>query len=137
MGSAPKPRRSRAASWRPAARFLLHRLPEVFAGTSRDDSPFPVQYLGANVPQAWAAGSVFSLLHALVGPSIDVDSETFYVDPYLPDWLPEIVIESLSVGRKTIDFRIWREGNETRAELLRGDGVTLARRPYADSLLYG
>ena len=36
-----------------SVRFQLHRLPEVFAGTSRDDSPFPVQYLGANVPQAW------------------------------------------------------------------------------------
>ena len=118
------------------SRFFLHRLPEVFAGTSRTDSPFPVQYLGANVPQAWAAGSIFSLLHSFVGPSVDVDAATFTVDPYLPEWLPELRIEGLSVGRKTIDFRVWRDGHETRAEILRGDGITFGRRPYAQSAIY-
>ena len=43
------------------------QLPELYAGMQRDDDNFPVQYLGANVPQAWAAGSVFALLQAMLG----------------------------------------------------------------------
>ncbi len=35
-----------------AARFQYQRLPEVFAGLDRDAGSFPVQYPGANVPQA-------------------------------------------------------------------------------------
>jgi hypothetical protein len=31
----------------------------VYAAPMRSESNFPVQYLGANVPQAWAVGSVF------------------------------------------------------------------------------
>ena len=36
-------------------------------GVQRDETSFPVQYLGANVPQAWAAGSVFALVQAMLG----------------------------------------------------------------------
>ena len=39
-----------------AERFQAHRLPELFAGLAREPASFPVQYLGANVPQAWAPG---------------------------------------------------------------------------------
>ncbi|MGH9075087.1 MAG: amylo-alpha-1,6-glucosidase, partial [Acidimicrobiales bacterium] len=41
-----------------ASRFASCRLPELFAGLERDPAGFPVQYLGANVPQAWASGAV-------------------------------------------------------------------------------
>ena len=42
-----------------AAHFESYRLPEVFAGLEREPASFPVQYRQANIPQAWAAGSVF------------------------------------------------------------------------------
>lgn len=114
-----------------ADRFMLHRLPEVFAGTSRSEAPFPVQYLGANVPQAWAAGSVFSLLHALLGIRVDAGSGTILADPHLPDWLPELTLVDFSVGRQTVDLRVFRGGPETCVELLRGAGVTLVRQPFS------
>ncbi|MEH2562147.1 hypothetical protein [Bradyrhizobium sp. AZCC 2289] len=50
-----------------ASRFLLNQLPELYAGLQRDPTGFPVQYLGANVPQAWAAGSPFVLFQAMLG----------------------------------------------------------------------
>lgn len=39
-----------------------YRLPEVFAGPGREPELFPVQYRGANIPQAWgrAASSTSS-----------------------------------------------------------------------------
>ena len=120
-----------------SVRFVLHRLPEVFAGTSRDDSPFPVQYLGANVPQAWAAGSVFSLLHALLGIQVDVADSVVYVDPTLPDWLPELQIEGLRVGDRRIDVRFWRDGTATRADIVHGEGATLVFRPLRQALALG
>ncbi|WP_457105651.1 amylo-alpha-1,6-glucosidase [Methylobacterium sp. P5_C11] len=114
-----------------ADRFMLHRLPEVFAGTSRSDAPFPVQYLGANVPQAWAAGSVFSLLHALLGIRVDARSREILADPHLPDWLPELTLVDFSVGQQTVDLRVFRDGAETCIKLLRGAGVRLVRQPFA------
>ena len=39
-----------------ASYFVSYRLPELYAGVERGPGTFPVQYLGANVPQAWAAG---------------------------------------------------------------------------------
>ncbi|MCA1646745.1 MAG: amylo-alpha-1,6-glucosidase, partial [Chloroflexi bacterium] len=50
-----------------ASYFEGYRLPELYAGLPRQPGTFPVQYLGANIPQAWAAGSVFHLLQAILG----------------------------------------------------------------------
>ena len=50
-----------------AERQVAYRLPELFAGLPRREASFPVQYLGANVPQAWAAGSILRLIAVLAG----------------------------------------------------------------------
>ena len=116
------------------SRFMLNRMPEVFAGTSRSESPFPIQYLGANVPQAWAAGSVFSLLRSLLGIEIDAAASTIYADPVLPDWLGELRLERVHVGDRTVDLRVWRDGKDSRIEVLGdGGGIALVRRPFRDA----
>src|SRR5665213_1094720 len=60
-------------------------------GLQRDPTNFPVQYLGANVPQAWAAGTPFMLLQAMLGLQQDAPRGKLYVDPALPDWLPDVL----------------------------------------------
>ena len=67
-------------------RFQANRLPELFAGLPRDEGSFPVQYLGASVPQAWAAGSIFRLIAVLCGihAATDRRGSRLYVDPALP-----------------------------------------------------
>ena len=109
----------------------------MFAGTSRDDTPFPVQYLGANVPQAWAAGTVFILLRALLGAEIDVPSATLYVDPCLPDWLPELRLKGLHVGRHVVDLHVWRDNGDTHMQIIRDDSVRLVRRSLSHALRSG
>ena len=42
---------------------------------------FPVQYLGANIPQAWAAGSVFQLVQAMLGLRADAPNGRLWVNP--------------------------------------------------------
>ncbi|WHZ17082.1 MAG: hypothetical protein OJF52_003934 [Nitrospira sp.] len=102
--------------------FLLNRLPELYAGIERGPGTFPVQYLGANVPQAWAAGSVFHLLRALLGLDADASKNRLYVDPLLPAWLPDLTLRRLRVGKATLDLRFWREGTVTRHEVLAVQG---------------
>lgn len=98
--------------------FMRHQMPELYAGLQRDAISFPVQYLGANVPQAWAAGAVFLFLQAILGLQPDAPENRLYVDPALPDWLPDIRITDLRIGKQKFDIRFWREGTATRWDVL-------------------
>src|SRR4029077_5807664 len=82
-----------------ASHFLLNQLPELYDGVQRSDGNFPVQDFGANVPQAWAAGSFFALLQAMLGIQPDAPNDRLYVDPDLPGWLPDITLTDLRLGR--------------------------------------
>ncbi len=63
-----------------ASYFASYRLPEVYSGIEEKPGAFPVPYIEANVPQAWAAGSVFHLLQAIVGLAADAPHNRLYVD---------------------------------------------------------
>ncbi len=114
-----------------AGYFLQHRMPELYAGLSREPTSFPVQYKGANVPQAWAAGACFCLLQAMVGFQPDAPNRKLYLDPALPPWVRELTLKDLRLGRASFDIRFWREGERTEWEVLRGDARKVASRPYA------
>ena len=103
-----------------ASFFALHQVPELFAGIPRHESAFPVQCLGANVPQAWAAGSTFSFMQALLGLRPDAPRGVLHVAPALPDWLPEVTLRDLRLGQEIFDLRFWRDGAASRVEVLRG-----------------
>jgi len=111
-----------------ASHFLLNQLPELYAGVERSEGGFPVQYLGANVPQAWAAGSAFALLQAILGITLDAPRERVYVDPVLPDWLPDITLLDLRLGRQRFDLRFWRDGGTTQFDVVSGDPIMVERR---------
>ncbi len=90
-----------------AERFVGNRLPELFAGLRRGPGTFPVQYLEANVPQAWAASAVFRLVAVLCGihATTDLAGSRLYVNPALPDWLPDLTISNLRAGRGALSLR--------------------------------
>src|SRR5580765_5212374 len=89
-----------------AERLSGYRLPELFAGLYKAEASFPVQYPGANVPQAWAAGSVLRLIAILAGIHATTDSSgsRIYVNPALPDWLPSLTIRNLRAGGGSLDL---------------------------------
>lgn len=116
-----------------ATHFLLNQLPELYAGLQRDGTSFPVQYLGANVPQAWAAGAPFMLLQAMLGLQQDAPRGKLYVDPALPDWLPDVTLTDLRLGRARFDIRVWRDGKETVFEVLKGKRNAVERMSIAVS----
>ena len=114
-----------------ASHFLLNQLPELYGGLQRDPTSFPVQYLGANVPQAWAAGAPFLLLQAMLGLQQDAPRGKLYVDPALPNWLPDVTLTDLRLGRRRFDIRFWRDGDKTQWQVLKGNRSMVARRSYA------
>ncbi|HEU4571889.1 MAG TPA: glycogen debranching N-terminal domain-containing protein [Candidatus Limnocylindrales bacterium] len=91
-----------------AGRFVAYRLPELFAGLPRQAGSFPVQYLGANLPQAWAAGAVIRLIATLVGLTARTDDSgsVLMVDPALPDWLPRLTLHNIRAGRGAVTLRV-------------------------------
>jgi len=111
-----------------ASHFMLNQLPELYAGVERNRTSFPVQYLGANVPQAWAAGSCFALLQAMLGIQPDAPNDTLYVDPDLPEWLPDVTLTDLRLGHRHLDIRFSRQGDKTVWDVLRGDARVVVYR---------
>jgi hypothetical protein len=108
-----------------AERFDAYRLPELFAGLPRDAGAFPVPYLGANVPQAWAAAAVFRLVAILCGIHTVGRNRTMYVNPDLPDWLPSLTLRNLRAGHGSMELHLEQDrvqvvGNTTGFKVVHG-----------------
>ncbi len=108
-----------------AERFEQFRLPELFAGLAREPRSYPVPYLGANVPQAWAAASVFRFVAILCGIHTVGAARTIYVNPDLPAWLPDLTLRNLRAGDGAAVLRMERDRvevleNTTGFEIVHG-----------------
>lgn len=119
--------------------FDYNRLPECISGHQRDaDHPFPALYPQANSPQAWSAGSVFSIVQAMLGLYPFAPSKTLLLDPHLPDWLPELTVKNVHVGKAAISLRFYRKGNRTHFDVLEKRGrLHVLRQPSPWSLTAG
>src|SRR5439155_19146475 len=53
----------------------------------------------ANVPQAWAAGSVLHMVRILLGLEPDMPAGRIYLDPALPAWCSRLELRKLRLGR--------------------------------------
>ncbi len=113
---------------RAAGYFSQLQLPELYSGMQRDDSNFPVQYVGANVPQAWAAASVFALVQAVLGLELDAPNDRLLISPCLPAWLPDVTLRNLRVGEHVLDIAFRRTEGGTEHEVLRGEPGVVVRR---------
>ena len=112
-----------AAVARDISRAASHFLAESAAGAlwrvAARRHEFPrCSMLGTNVPQAWAAGAPFMLLQAMLGLQQDAPRGKLYVDPALPDWLPDVTLTDLRLGRQRFDIRFWRDGKNTLFKVL-------------------
>ena len=100
------------AQFEAAALFDSHRLPELFGGHPRDDRhPFPGIYPNANPLQAWSSSSVFALLQAMLGLYPYAPLKMLVVDPHLPEWLPEITLRDMRVGKARLTIRFRRRAD--------------------------
>ena len=108
-----------------AERFEHYRVPELWAGVAREPGAYPVPYLGTNVPQAWSAAAVFRLIAILCGIHTAGQSRTIYINPDLPDWLPDLTLKNLRAGKGAAELRLKRDQvevvtNTTGFEIVHG-----------------
>ena len=75
---------------------------------------------------------LFLLVEAtLLGLRADAPNHRLYVDPALPDWLPDLALSGLRVGRARLDVRAWREGDRTAWDATVTEGeVDVRQEPW-------
>ena len=116
-----------------SSHFLSNQLPELYAGIDSTSSRFPVQYLGANVPQAWAASSVFALLQSILGIEQDAPGGVLWVDPTLPTWLPDITLMDIPLGERRFSIRFERTDAGTTYKVLEGSPEMVRQKRFMTS----
>ncbi len=97
-----------------ATYFGQYRLPEVFAGISRERYDSPVRYPVACSPQAWSAGALPYLLQTVLGLEPNAfENELEIRRPVLPHGLGEVTLSGLAVGKAKVDLAFRRTGDAT------------------------
>jgi glycogen debranching enzyme len=85
-----------------------YQLPEVFAGLSRTESPFPIAYPTAARPQAWAAGTPVLLLQLLLGiqPNRRRQVIETVAPRELPAWTGDVRLSGVRAFGRVWDVRL-------------------------------
>jgi glycogen debranching enzyme len=105
------------------------RLPELYCGMARQRGPRPVDYPVSCSPQAWASGSLYMLLQALLGIYAEAPARILHIrDPLLPDFLGELTVSGLAIGGSRVALQFRRHGSRTLANLLSVEGDPLQVR---------
>jgi glycogen debranching enzyme len=129
-GCWPELHRLAEGTFAAAALFEGHRLPEVLSGLPRDEQhPHPGIYPKSCSPQAWSASAIVTLVQALLALRPAAPLRTLLVDPHLPEWLDDLVLEGVQLGGTTLDLVV-RRGRRGRTEISsRGGRVAVVRQP--------
>jgi hypothetical protein len=69
-------------------------------------------------------------LQAMLGVQQDAPRGK-HVDPALPDWLPDVTLADLRLGRRRFDIRFWRDGKDTVFKVLKGKPDAVERMSIA------
>src|SRR5919108_1813261 len=103
------------------------QMPELFAGLPKKEIAVPVPYRMANVPQAWAAGSVLHMVRILLGLEPDVPGGRVYLDPALPAWCSRLELKKLRLGRHEVALRVERRSDGRHDVEAEADGLEIVR----------
>jgi glycogen debranching enzyme len=119
-----------------AALYPEHRIPECIGGFARGTHPAPGAYPQANTPQLWNATAFPLVVQSLAGIVPLAPYDTLIVDPLLPDWLPELLLENLRVGSASVTLRFSRDGaGQSQFDILHKRGTLhIVRQPPPESL---
>ncbi|HEX3275880.1 MAG TPA: glycogen debranching N-terminal domain-containing protein [Gemmatimonadales bacterium] len=117
------------ALYEAGTRADFQRLPELYCGMPRLHGARPVNYPVSCTPQAWASGSLFMLLQALLGLYPEAPARILHVrDPVLPDFLNTLSVSGLAIGGSRVSLQFRRHGSRTLANLLNIEGDPLQVR---------
>jgi hypothetical protein len=76
------------------------------------------------------------LLQAILGLQPVAPMSMLVIDPVLPEWLPEVVVDGLRVGDATATLRFWREADgRSHGEIVHRRGTLhMIRQPPLESV---
>ncbi|GAA0405658.1 amylo-alpha-1,6-glucosidase [Acrocarpospora corrugata] len=103
-----------------AAESFGYRLPELYAGDSRDSVVRPVPYPAACRPQAWSAAAAVTIAHAAVGLYPDVPAGRAVLRPLPGAPLGAVSVRGLRVGTAKVDVHVDQDGKATATGLPAG-----------------
>ncbi|MGW1216188.1 glycogen debranching N-terminal domain-containing protein [Streptomyces sp. NPDC002499] len=112
-----------------AAPAFDYRLPELWGGDARADTPAPVPYPAACRPQAWSAAAAIALLTALTGLEPDVPAGRLRLRLRPTGVLPvgALTVAGLTVAGERLDVAI---GSDGRIESVSGPaGLVVEEHP--------
>ncbi len=122
-GMADRAQKIMAGMFDAALAVDLNRLPELFCGFPRQAGQGPTLYPVACIPQAWAAGTAFMLMEAVLGMELAADPPTIlFHRPVLPDFLDRVEIDNLVVGDASVDVILNRHPHSVGVNVMRRKG---------------
>lgn len=101
------------------------RLPELFAGFSRDELPVPAAYPASCSPQAWAAAAPLLWLRTLLRLEPWAPRGQVWVHPELPPWIGRLRVEGIEVAGRRLGVHVEDGG----AEVTGAGGLEVVHRP--------
>jgi glycogen debranching enzyme len=117
-----------------AARAHDGRLPELFAGFSRDELSVPGAYPAACSPQAWAAAAPLLWLRSVLGLHPWVPRGSVWVVPELPASISRLAVSGISLGSARLDIDITGDKTEVSCSDP-GLEIVHERRPPLSSIV--
>ncbi len=105
------------------------RLPELFAGLSRDEVSVPAAYPTSCVPQAWAAAAPLVLIRTMLRLDPAAAEKRLWIAPALPDGISRLRVEGIEVAGRRLTVDVERG----TCEVSGGSGlqVTTSPRPLS------
>jgi glycogen debranching enzyme len=124
------------AAYRQAQLWHEGWTPECIGGHDRADPSHPGAYPKANAPQLWNGAAFGLFVQVMLGMQPMAPIKTLFVDPVLPEWLPEFTLHSLRIGDATVSIRFDRDGSgRTRYRVIEKTGTLhVLKQPPVNSL---
>lgn len=88
------------------SRFSNGRLPELFAGFSKEDVGSPVPYPASCSPQAWAAASPLLIMRAFLGLEPNLLTGHLKLRPRLPPHMETLNLTHVPLGPHRVTIRV-------------------------------
>jgi glycogen debranching enzyme len=113
-----------------------YRIPECVGGYARGERATPGAYPRANPTQLWNASAFPVAIQSMLGLVPLAPMATLVIDPVLPTWMPDVVLQGLRVGAATVSLRFWRDDDgASKWEVLHKQGtLRIVRQPPPESL---
>ena len=109
-------RSSRSGTGLPAAlgQYADHRLPELFVGYAHHEVPLLVEYPTSSRPQAWASGSIFLLIAAMLGVTPLIPARPGHARPFLPTGVGWLRLDGICVDGRMVAVEVSGAGAQIR-----------------------